>query len=157
MSFKSTTPINDYIRSMVKKSRLKEFNNSPQITVSQLVQQVKEFPSNAKVRFDFGGVPYGFHSYRGFYDELAVGWVSDSKTNLTIEDFLVLLKQCMGTSFTGYKGGDFIMYADTPVWASLYGDVSDLMITGVKPSSADSDNGITEVTIITEKYEMQEL
>jgi hypothetical protein len=71
------------------------------------------------------------HSYRGYYRDLAF---EASHTDDTAGTLLALCRSCMGETFEGYKGGDFDMGAQTPVWVANYGD------TGVKIVGFD-DNG----------------
>lgn len=59
-------------------------------------------------------LPHGFlypHSYRGRYDELAFEPVE----NVPIADMLATAKACVGSTFQGWKGGDFHMWKDTLV------------------------------------------
>lgn len=58
------------------------------------------------------------HSYRGYYSDLAF---EESDEKMTVGDFVTLCKNAVGTSYVGYKGGDFIMGEDTPLWISHYG------------------------------------
>lgn len=57
-------------------------------------------------------------SYRGYYADLAL---EPTSTPITAEQLYVKLKQAHGTTFTGYKGGDFEMDGDTPLWVAEYG------------------------------------
>lgn len=84
------------------------------------------------IRFDFGGLlPRAVDSYRGYYDHLAMGWetwedvqkrkppYSDGPTAVSI---LANLKNAVGETFTGYKGGEYRMDEDTPVWVANNGE-----------------------------------
>lgn len=65
-------------------------------------------------------VPLGFdnpHSYRGYYDELAF----EPKENTTIGDMLACAKQAVGSTYGGYKGGEFTMDEYSPVWLAKRG------------------------------------
>lgn len=57
--------------------------------------------------------PQGIHSYRGYYDQLAIGYGTD---DITVAQLLELCKDADGKTFTGYKGGDYNMHSDTPLW-----------------------------------------
>ncbi len=37
-------------------------------------------------------------------------------------DFIALLKRTVGATLYGYKGGEFLMIEDTPVWVANYGE-----------------------------------
>lgn len=58
-------------------------------------------------------------SYRGYYSDLAF----DPNPNpRTVADLLTECRGAMGKVFEGYKGGDFMMGATTPLWIAGYGD-----------------------------------
>lgn len=57
------------------------------------------------------------HSYRGYYSDLAFERCEKRK----VADVLKDAKDCMGETFAGYKGGDFDMGRNTPVWIANYG------------------------------------
>lgn len=69
----------------------------------------------------------GLTSYRGFYKQLAL-----TPGNATVG---MLREECKyaleGGIFEGYKGGSFVMDADTPIWFSEWGECSNLAITGI--------------------------
>lgn len=58
------------------------------------------------------------HSYRGYYSDLAF---EQRVEQIKAKDLLYLCKGCMGMIFEGYKGGDFVMGALTPLWIAEYG------------------------------------
>ncbi len=61
-------------------------------------------------------------SYRGFYDHYAFEIVPFKRT---VGDFLVDLNDVIiGKVYEGYKGGNYIMTEDTPLWISDYGVAS---------------------------------
>lgn len=70
------------------------------------------------VKFDVGGCPNFPHSFRGYYDDLAL----EPFEGITlVKKLLELLKKSLNKEFTGYKGGEFLMDARTPLWMSKYG------------------------------------
>jgi hypothetical protein len=56
------------------------------------------------------------HSYRGYYAELALE-EDDGPTRAG--DLLEMLHGANGSTYTGGKGGDFVMDRSTPVWLVL--------------------------------------
>ncbi len=77
-------------------------------------------PDDASVRFDFEYLcPDGLASYRGYYSDLAIGFSEGAAP--TCNDFRNDLRECIGKTFTGYKGGDYEMGVGTPVWVANYG------------------------------------
>ena len=71
-----------------------------------------------------------FDSYRGYYSDLAfqpgfhpmcLAWVVANECDWA-----------MGRIYGGYKGGDFEMGADTPLWISDYGKADQKAVIGVR-------------------------
>jgi len=59
------------------------------------------------------------HSYRGYYSDLAF---EKGEGTRSVGSLLEQLKnECLGQTFTGYKGGDFYMDEHTPLWIAHYG------------------------------------
>jgi len=66
------------------------------------------------------GVSIGFsnpHSYRGYYNELAF----EPREDITVEDMLRSAREAKGSTYTGWKGGEFEMGEHTPVWIAERG------------------------------------
>lgn len=66
-------------------------------------------------------VPWGFnhpHSYRGHYDELAF----EPASNVTVSAMLADARSALGTTYEGYKGGDYLMDEFTDCWIAEYGN-----------------------------------
>lgn len=101
-----------------------------QLNLGQLICKLKKCKSDAKVRFDFGGfVPDGLDSYRGYYNQLALGFCEDKE--VTVAELLLEARATLGKSFSGYKGGDYVMDHGTSLWVSNYGQAHDTAIVGV--------------------------
>lgn len=58
------------------------------------------------------------HSYRGYYIDLA--FEMDDSTS-TVGEVLKMLQGCFLETFEGYKGGEFTMDKDTPIWIASWG------------------------------------
>jgi len=86
------------------------------LTLGKAIEVIKDADKTLPVMFDcnnsYPGMP---HSYRGFYSDLAFEW---STVGITAEFFLANLTTALGKTYVGYKGGDFTMTDDTPLWAS---------------------------------------
>lgn len=134
--------IQTYLNNVTKAKRKESLANSDQLTLGELILKIeqiikkhKESPEKHKeeatVRFDFEYLfPTEIDSWRGSYDELALNFISDGE-ELTVSAFLRILKEAIGKSFTGYKGGEYIMNEYTPVWAANYGNSGNTAVINV--------------------------
>ena len=105
-----------------------------QLTLGELIQALKRQEEHRTVKFDFCYfVPTGVHSYRGYYEQLAVNY-EDAEAH-KVEDFLKVLEDALGEDFCGYKGGVYKMKESTPVWVDKPNHSSGTAIVGVR------DNG----------------
>lgn len=52
-------------------------------------------------------------SYRGYYSDL---YFERGEGTRPASELLALARSCMGETFQGYKGGDFTMSRNTPLW-----------------------------------------
>lgn len=81
-----------------------------------LIENLEAFPAETVTTFG------GLHSYRGYYDELAL----DPSEESTVAEVLADAKEALGgRAFTGYKGGEFVMEPYTAVWLAMYGSTGD--------------------------------
>lgn len=107
------------------------------LTVNELINALKLFPEEMEVYYDFCGFmpTLDFRSYRGIYEDLAMGYIKEKDgyraKALTVKCLRQGLDQVIGREFTGYKGGDFIMEGHTKVWVSGYGESDNTAIVGV--------------------------
>lgn len=124
------------IDNAVKSARAEEMKTSEQLTLGELILKIESIGTKADkkydnkngfkdIKFDFENArPTGLDSYRGFYRELAISFSFDwdSGNDFNAEWFLQELKKAVGKTYTGYKGGDFVMGKITPVWVANYGN-----------------------------------
>jgi hypothetical protein len=115
-----------------------------QLTIGETIAALKaaEYDDDAEVRFDFGYfVPTRTESYRGFYDQLALGYCLDDhdasdrqRRNIlkTPADVINELQQAIGRAYEGYKGGEYVMHADTPLWVANTGEANGTGVIGVR-------------------------
>ena len=115
-----------YIQNAVKASRANTLANSDQLTLGELILKLEPIVKNQKdddeatVRYDFEYLfPTSIDSWRGSYGELALNFETQGK-EMKVSEFLKMLKNCIGKTFTGYKGGDFTMHKGTPIWVANY-------------------------------------
>ena len=84
-----------------------------QMTLGKMIETLENLPDDLLIM--------GFtepQSYRGYYDDLSF---EPQGERITVADALVMCRGAMGQVFEGYKGGDYMMGASTPVWIADYG------------------------------------
>lgn len=104
-------------------SRAKTLQTSPQLTLGELIAKCEAIyekqTEDKTVCFDFEYLyPTGIHSWRGAYNELALNFNSEDEGSITLEAFLTMLKDSLGKEFEGWKGGEFTMHKNTPIWVA---------------------------------------
>jgi hypothetical protein len=92
-----------------------------QLTLGTLIDKLKVMDPNEPVP-----MLYAPHSYRGYYIDLAFEW--NQNVTQPASTLLELCKSCMGEIFDGYKGGEFQMGRNTPLWAASWGAIGDKII-----------------------------
>ena len=102
------------------------------ITLGKLIQQLSRCNSDSYIRYDFGAfTPKGIDSYRGYYEQLALGFAEPSET-AKVGEILALCKGAVGKTFWGYKGGTYRMNEGSYVWVANCGHSTDTGIKKVK-------------------------
>lgn len=122
-------------------SRNESLKGSPQLLLGELIAKLEPLIANqeavkekygqeANVVFDFEYLkPTGISSWRGSYRELALEF--DGTNEFTVTEFVELLKGAIGKTYQGYKGGDFLMGKQTPIWVANYGNSGSTGVVGV--------------------------
>ena len=88
------------------------------VTLGNMIAELIKVAADTPVEFSHGHSPGTPHSYRGYYSDLSFEPGSDP---ITAGDLLKVCTTALGTTFKGYKGGDFRMGPNTPLWAATYG------------------------------------
>ena len=110
------------------------------IRLGDLIAALERRPAEQWVIFDFGRlIPRKLASYRGYYAELALGYDDDwygreprhGEGHVTVRALLIELRSAIGKTFTGWKGGDYVMNERTPVWAANTGESPSTAIVGL--------------------------
>jgi hypothetical protein len=150
--------IQEYVNNEMKKARDKQMLTSDQLTLGEILgklkpilEKQKERENESTVKYDFEYLfPTGIDSWRGSYSEIALDFsdydYTKNKKPMTVSEFYKLIESAIGETFEGYKGGDFTMTENTPVWVANYGnsgntaviDIVDagyevIIITGYRP------------------------
>lgn len=84
-----------------------------QMTLGKLIKRLEAMPQDSLI----DGLTYA-HSYRGYYSDLAFERKADK---VTVSSLLTECRDAMGQVFEGYKGGDYQMGCNTPLWIAHYG------------------------------------
>ncbi len=110
------------LENAVQAERAEALKTSQQITLGELILKLESVADkNLPVVFDDSRYhPTGIESWRGSYAELAIEYAEDGE-KLSVDGLLQLLKKAVGSTFFGYKGGEFLMGRRTPVWVANYG------------------------------------
>jgi len=114
-----------------------------QLTIGETIAALKSasYNDDADIRYDFGYfVPWRAESYRGFYNQLALGYGEErpkeewQKRQVLATPAAVIaeLERAIGRTYEGYKGGDFIMRADTPLWVANTGEAPGTAVVGIR-------------------------
>jgi hypothetical protein len=82
-----------------------------QMTLGKLIERLETLPPETML--DLASP----HSYRGYYSDLAF----EIGDKIAAADALKMCRAAMGEVFQGYKGGDYQMGRNTPVWRASYG------------------------------------
>lgn len=99
-----------------------------QLTLGEMVILLENADQTKPVRFTNGRSPGYYDSYRGYYEFVAVDPCDDP---ITVAEFLELTKVAIGATYAGYKGGNFTMSKNTPVWISHYGEASGWCVSAI--------------------------
>lgn len=99
------------------RSELERFDDDLKscLTLGQIIGGLSAMPSGALV----SGYS-GLGSYRGYYEMLA--W-EGAPEPVSIGAMLNEARRAVGGTFEGYKGGEYTMGGDTPVWIANYGEL----------------------------------
>lgn len=128
-----------YLDNTIKSERAVRVGRGDQLTLGEIILKLEAINPKGKdkepdVVFDFEYLfPTGIDSWRGAYDELALGFsgYSEGRNPMTISQFLALLKNCYERTFFGYKGGEYTMGKTTPVWVANYGNSGNTVVLDV--------------------------
>jgi len=128
--------IQSILTNAINKMRQESFKTSSQLSLGEIILKLESI-KNTKlpILFDIKKYhPTGIDSWRGSYNELALEYDDKGKPMLLC-DFLKILKDTLGKTFIGYKGGNFLMGKTTPVWVANYGECHGFRKDGYKETA----------------------
>lgn len=119
-------------------TRTTEVGNVAQLTYGELLDALRACVEESKpekaVVFDFLRLaPTTIHSWRGSYDEIGIGCARDiNGPVMLVADFVRYLEGMLGEILEGWKGGEYIVTWERPVWVSQPSSSCETAIVGVK-------------------------
>jgi hypothetical protein len=93
------------------------------MNISEIITELSRFDGSTSVTMRYNHVEDNWgelDSYRGYYSEMSVdsgGEVSD------VAYVIQALRDVIGKTFTGYKGGEYIMSGHTDLYWADYGEL----------------------------------
>lgn len=87
------------------------------MNLETLIQELEKLPHDKIVKHGFGSG----HSWRGSYCEAAFS----PKDNVTIGEMLSHAKELLGSTQTGWKGGEYVMHPYCDVYIAHEGDLGE--------------------------------
>lgn len=108
-------------------------NYTQPLKLGEFIEKLQQQPQENRITFDFGGfVPTSFASWRGFYNQLALGYEKpEYNKEITAANLLQLATDTVGVTMWGYKGGSYLMTKETNLWADNYGESTGTAIVDV--------------------------
>lgn len=103
------------------------------MNLKELVRILEQMPPDAPVKFQTGVGVCGMGSWRGDYKDLTLYHCDDRQPEpWTVTELLNEARAALaGKVYNGYKGGEFVMRADTAVWADDWGDSNCIAVMGI--------------------------
>lgn len=118
--------------------------------LGELIDAMKTQKQDAAIRIaaPIDLAPTRLDSYRGYYEDLAIGFEPPTEWNTpTVGEFLLELEGAIGKTYCGWKGGEFLMGEDTIVWVATVGESSGARVRGV-----ESEDGTVWITLEMGRY-----
>lgn len=108
--------------------------HADQWMLGQLIDSLEGGPPGNACRFDFcSTVPGTLGSYRGYYEDLALGWKKQNGyPEPTVKDVLATLRSSLGQTFHGYKGGEYVCSPGRWLWVANHSETGDTVVVGVR-------------------------
>ena len=115
------------------KTILAEVSEVHQISLGYLILALRKGKPDERVRFDWNHLrPTGLESYRGYYDQLAIGFSDDRDIEMTVGELLSICEDALGRQFEGYKGGYNTMGRETRIYVANWGSCHGVGVVGVE-------------------------
>jgi len=117
-----TSPMQVFIDEMGR--RMKNARVSQMMTLGKALGVLEEIPDPQYIECFINIKGKKFQgttvcSYRGYYEDLALVVEEVEIPTTSVDDMLGTLYGAMGRKFEGYKGGEYLMGEDTPLWVTF--------------------------------------
>lgn len=105
------------------------------LKLGELIDSLIKFDQKSIVKTSNGNyIENEAYSYRGYYSDLAIHFTPYEENACTVEELYSTLSEILDTELIGYKGGDFLMDKDVPLWISNCRSVStNWAVIGIDP------------------------
>jgi hypothetical protein len=87
------------------------------MTLGELIEALKQEDPARVIKLGFNEP----HSYRGYYERLAF----EPRENVSVGSMLEAARAALGSTYEGYKGGDYTMDEYTDCYLAHYGSCGD--------------------------------
>lgn len=101
------------------------------MNLQEFIDTLEHFPSDMPVIFHPNDWPEEFCSWRGDYSQITLARLGSLSPN-TVSWWIKHALRSIGSTFFGYKGGEFVMSATTEIWADDYGCTHGNKLIGVR-------------------------
>ena len=105
---------------------------STQMTLGKMIEVLEAMPDTTEIK-GLGEL----YSYRGYYEDLAF---EPQEGKRPVAEILNQCRAAMGQVFIGYKGGNFVMGALTPLWLAPYGNCGERIIAVHKDGTIETSD-----------------
>ena len=128
--------VSGYAMSLRDRIDMLHDDSFPNLSLAQLYERLHQFDPDAEIVFEDGASPDNYlHSYRGYHRHAAIGIARGRGANppaVLVNEMLHGVHQAINNVVYGYKGGEFQLYPEVPVWYADYGDASEQAIVDVQ-------------------------
>jgi len=118
-------------------------------TLGELIEKMEMLDPATLIKMQFSELATDFtsHSYRGYYEQLAI-YPEFRKVDspLCVGQFVRFLKTCLNHTYDGWKGGEYTMFETAPVWVSELGESSGAMLVGLDLNTTVTTPVVTLLT-----------
>lgn len=115
------------------------YRDSGCLNVRELIMLLEDIDESKTISFLDGSHIGKFGSYRGTYSELAIGFSEGTPTSQeTVGEFLTRLKNVIGTTIHGWKGGEYTVTEKTTVHKANCGECGDIVV-GIRENELSVD------------------